>query len=157
MSLALMAVGLILGGLAIGVMIRIIGAFRASHRSRTWRITRGRITHSEKVWVGARTRSPRPEIRYAYDVDGTTYEGSRIVFEYSHVYSADAVDQVLKAYPVGAGTDVYYDPNQPVESTLRPGHVGLVTGLLVGAVLLLPTSLCLGVGVIGFLDTVGMR
>ena len=134
-SLALVAVGLIFGGLAIGAMIRIIGAFRASYRSRTWRITRGRITHSDKVWVGARTRSPRPEIRYAYDVDGATCEGSRIVFEYSHVYSADAVDQLLKAYPVGASTDVYYDPNQPGESTLRPGHVGLATGLMVGALL----------------------
>ena len=68
---------------------KLVEASRTSVRSRTWLSTPGRITHSELVWVGGRSRSPRPEVRYAYKVAGAPYEGQRIAFEYSHTYSRE--------------------------------------------------------------------
>ena len=152
-SLGLVGVGLTLGGLAVGMALRLARAYQAAVRSRSWPTTPGRITHSETVWVGARTRSPRPDIRYTYEVGAQTYVGQRIAFEYSHVYSREAAEQVLKQYPVGATPSVYYDPDQPAESTLKQSHVGLVSGLAVAVMLLLPMALCLAAGAIGFADT----
>lgn len=109
------------------------------------------------IWVGARSRSPRPKLQYAYEVGGTAYKGERIVFEYSHVYSREAVDEILQQYPIGAKVPVYFDPANPGESTLRQAHVGIGSGLLVGAMLLLPMALCLGAGLIGFVESLGAR
>ena len=109
------------------------------------------------MWVGARARSPQPEIDYTYEVGVTKYEGQRIIFKYRHLYSREAVDQILKEYPVGAMMPVYYDPNKPQDSTLRQTNVGLASGLIVGATLLLPLTLCLAAGTIGLVETLGAR
>lgn len=156
-SLALIGVGATFGLLAVGIAVKLIGAYRASIRSRQWPTTPGCITRSDTVWVGARSRSPRPEITYTYEVDRTTYEGRRIQFEYSHVYSREAVEEILREYPVGAAPRVYYDPTNPRESTLRQAQVGVVSGLIVGAILLLPMALCLGAGLVGFMETLRTR
>ena len=156
-SLVLIGMGLAFGALAAGITVKLVEAYRASLRSRTWMTTRGQITHSETVWVGIRARSPRPEIHYTYEVGGTKYESQRIVFEYRNLYSREAVDQILKEYPVGATVPVYYDPNKPQDSTLRQAYVGLASGLIVGATLLLPMFLCLAAGAIGFVETLGAR
>jgi len=156
-SFVLIGIGLTFGVLAVGITVKLVEAYQASFRSRTWMTTRGQITHSETVWVGARARSPRPVIKYIYEVDGTKYEGQRVVFEYRNLYSREAVAQILKEYPIGAAPPVYYDPNKPQDSTLRQAHVGLVLGQLVAATLLLPMILCLAAGTIGFVETLGAR
>lgn len=156
-SLALIGLGLTCGVLAAGIAVRLVTAYRASIRSRSWKVTQGRITHSEMIWVGARSRSPRPKVKYAYAIEGTPYEGRRIVFEYSHVYSREAVEPILNAYPIGATVPVYYDPDRPQDSTLRQTHLGILEGLVFGAMLLLPTALCLAAGAIGLVDTLGVR
>lgn len=145
------------GVLAAGIAVKLLEAYRTSLRSRNWPTTPGLITHSEMIWVGARSRSPRPKIVYAYEVDGTAHEGERIEFEYSHVYSREAVEKLLQQYPVGAKAPVYYDPANPRESTLRQTQVGIGSGLIVGVMLLLPTALCLGAGLIGFWESLGFR
>jgi hypothetical protein len=156
-SLVLIGIGLAFGVLAAGITVKLVEAYQASLRSRTWMTTRGQITHSETVWVGIRARSPRPEIHYTYEVGGMKYEGQRIVFEYRNLYSREAVDQILKEYPVGATMPLYYDPNKPQDSTLRQTYVGLASGLIIGATLLLPMILCLAAGAIGFVETLGAR
>ena len=156
-SLVLIGFGVTFGVLAVGITIKLIEAYRASIRSRTWMTTRGQITDSKTVWVGARARSQRPEINYTYEVGETKYEGKRIVFEYRNLYTREAVDQILKEYPVGVRMPVYYDPNKPQDSTLRQTHVGVASGLIVGATLLLPMILCLAAGIIGFVETLGAR
>jgi hypothetical protein len=154
-SFVLIGIGLAFGVLAAGISIKLVEAYRASIRSRTWMTTRGQITHSETVWVGARARSAaRDQLHMRL---GTKYEGQRIVFEYRHLYWREAVDLILKEYPVGAPMPVYYDPNKPQDSTLRQTHVGLASGLIVGATLLLPMILCLAAGIIGFVETLGAR
>ncbi len=156
-SLVLIGIGATFGVLSTGIAVKLVGSFRASIRSRNWPTTPGLITHSELIWVGARNRSPRPKLKYAYKVEGTAYEGERIVFEYSHVYSREAVEETLQQYPVGAKMPVYYDPANPGESTLRQAHVGIGSGLLVGVILLLPMALCLGAGLIGLFESLGAR
>lgn len=155
-SLGLIGMGLTFGGLAVGISIRLVEAYLAAVRSRTWLSTRGQITHSATVWVGARAKSPRPELRYTYTVGGTQYTGQRLVFEYWHLYTHAAAEQILREYPVGAPVAVYYNPNKPQESTLRQTHIGIVYGLVVSAMLLLPTGLCLAAGVIGFVEMLGI-
>ncbi len=157
LSLALIALGLTFGALAAGMVRKLVEASRASVRSRTWLSTPGRITHSEMVWVGGRARSPRPDVRYAYEVAGTPYEGRRIVFEYSHTYSRAEAEKVLQEYRPGSTPLVYYDPTDPQASTLRQTNVGLGSGLMVAAILLLPMALCLAAGIVGFVESLGLR
>ncbi len=156
-AIGLVGAGLAFGVLAAGIALRLARAYRSSIRSRVWSTTQGRITRSETVWVGGRTRSPRPDISYTYEVGAQTFVGQRIAFEYGHVYSRESVEQLLKEFPVGATPQVYYDPDRPQESTLRQSHVGLMSGLVVGALLLLPMALCLAAGAIGLADTLAIR
>lgn len=156
-SLGLLGAGVTFGVLAIGIALRLARAYRAAVRSRTWSTTQGRITRSENTWVGSRTRSPRPVIEYTYEVASRTYVGNRIVFEYVHVYSRESAEQFLKTYPVGITVPVYYDLENPEESTLQQTHLGLWSGLFVGAMLLLPMALCLAAGAYGLADTLTPR
>ena len=156
-SLALIGLGLTFGVLAAGMARKLVEASRTSVRSRTWLSTPGRITHSELIWVGGRSRSPRPEVRYAYRVAGAPYEGQRIAFEYSHTYSREEAEEILQEYSPGAAPLVYYDPTDPRESTLRQASLGLVSGLMVASTLLLPMALCLVAGFIGFVESLGLR
>jgi hypothetical protein len=50
---------------------------------------------------------------------------------------------------------VYYDPDQPAQSTLELRHSGLASGIVVGLIVFLPTCLCLSTGLYGLFDTLG--
>ncbi len=60
-------------------------------------------------------------VKYAYTVEGSSYEGNTIGFgTMSHNEKADAKEE-LKSYPEGKTTDVYYDPENPSDSVLKKG------------------------------------
>jgi Protein of unknown function (DUF3592) len=151
-GLTMMGFGLFLGAVSIMWIISNVGDYITSVRSKRWLLAQGRIVSSESEWIGARARSLRPAITYAYEVGGTVYQGKRIIFGNINTYLREDVEQLLKDYAVGVPATVYYDPGNPHNSTLRRTHRGLVSGLIVSAMLLLPTCLCLVAGGIGLSD-----
>lgn len=61
------------------------------------------------------------QLKYRYQVDGTSYDNSRIS-AFTPRYGSEAEAAATQAkYPVGAHVTVRYDPKQPGTSVLVPG------------------------------------
>lgn len=64
-------------------------------------------------------------IRYAYEVDGKTYESDQIQLGGSSETSEpEEFERMVKRYPEGKRVKVYYDPDAPATATLEPGELG---------------------------------
>jgi hypothetical protein len=131
---------LVLGGL--GVFFILMGLWLYRRRARdhaktaaalTWPRTRARVTASS-VRVTTETTLGQdssvdntyyiPQVWFAYEVSGTSYQGSRISYaELKSVFKKRTDDLVAK-YPVGAEFDVAYDPANPAESVIELGTKG---------------------------------
>ena len=131
---------LFLGGL--GVFLILMGFWLYRRRARdhakaeaalTWPRARARVTASS-VRVTTETSSGAdasvdntyyiPQVWFAYEVGGTSYQGSRISYaELKSVFRKKADDLVAK-YPVGAEPEVAYDPANPAESVIELGTKG---------------------------------
>jgi hypothetical protein len=63
---------------------------------------------------------PHPSVKYRYTVRGVEYTGDRIGYATQDVSLSEAV---VARYPVGSHPTVYYDPADPVQSTLEKGSI----------------------------------
>ena len=98
--------------------------------SERWPGVEGRITgHSiyEKK-TGRFSHSPSThyfaEPEYVYEVDGVEFRNIRICFLHSNCATGtqrEDAQALLDAYPVESAVMVYYDPDDPRTSVLRPG------------------------------------
>ncbi len=98
--------------------------------SATWPATEGRIVQAtiDEKMAGSFSHSPfihhYASVRYDYVVDGKRYRGWRICFDYSNCKTG-TTDQkaqaLLDQYPKDMAVKVYYNPDAPEFSTLRPG------------------------------------
>ncbi len=156
-GLAMIGFGLFLGAISVMWAIGNIGDYVTSARSKHWLAAQGQIVSSQSEWIGARARALRPVITYSYEVGGSIYHGKRITFGNSNSYVREEVEQLLQDYAVGITATVYYDRYYPQNSTLRQTHRGLVSGLVVCAMLLLPACLCSVAGGIGLVDISSSR
>jgi hypothetical protein len=125
--------------------------------SLAWPSVEGRITSAsvERKSSPSTTRQGssdsityRPQIVYAYAVEGTSYTGERI--SYGGYATSDPADarRVVERYPEGRAVRVYYMPERHGECVLEPGMAGvpwllLALGLVfsgagIAMVLLLP-------------------
>ena len=93
--------------------------------SRNYPAVSGEITHSEL------TREHRSkggtygvDIRYNYVVDGRAFDGTR--YRYNAGASSDSAwaREAVASHPVGASTQVFYNPRNPEEALLSPGLGG---------------------------------
>jgi len=123
---------------AAGARAAILGSL-----SRRWPVARGRITESGVVET---SRGARLVVRYAYQVDGTSYTGSTLGFASpgSRWIAMPPRDDMRRAaeqqYAIGREVDVFYWPARASVSALEPGfHRASVTLLALG-------GLWLGVG-----------
>jgi hypothetical protein len=101
--------------------------FSRQYLSRTYKTATGLITDREIQ----PTKAPRKnrvsgryliKIAYQYTVNGIQYKGSQ--FHYTdglQKLSLAAAKHVTAAYPIGASTDVYYNPQDPSDAVLSPG------------------------------------
>ena len=64
-------------------------------------------------------------IRYAYTVNGRTYEGTRLRFSDVRFTSERRAREILRRYTCGSTVDVRYDPISPEESTIQTDKAGL--------------------------------
>ena len=98
--------------------------------SRAWPTAPGRVV---SVLIETRrgsdgARSFRPTVDYRYQVKGVDYEGSRIdltydlwMARYYACFTTQGAARVLDGYVPGCPVAVYYKPNHPEYSLLKPG------------------------------------
>src|ERR1051326_1317461 len=131
---------LFLGGFGVSAILMGLWLYRRRARDHakaegalTWPRSRARVTASA-VRVTTETTSGAdasvdntyyvPQVSFAYEVGGTSYQGSRISYaELKSTNKKKTVDLVAK-YPVGAELDVAYDPANPAESVIELGTKG---------------------------------
>ena len=80
----------------------------------------GRYTASEKGKSGHTTYLPTVE--YTYVVEGKDYAGRRYELIERGEGDRATIERKLRDYPVGATVKVFYDPDEPAESLLKPGR-----------------------------------
>jgi hypothetical protein len=108
--------------------------------STTWPSVSGQVVESDvSYWNDEDGNYYRPEVTFAYAVDGREYEAARINFSSDQSYdSTDDAWEVANRYPTGETVSVYYDPAEPETAVLEPGATtGSYLLLAVGAVLIL--------------------
>jgi hypothetical protein len=146
-----------------GVMIAIgVDTYRDGKETKSWTATSGEVLSST---VDSETRTVRrnnrkreettyiPIVRYAYTVDGVRYEGDDIRAD-DHGGDVSRAYDIVRRFPEGAETAVYYDPNDPSRAVLvqgaETGQVYLYGGLggLFGSV---------GLGILGLAGFVVRR
>jgi hypothetical protein len=101
---------------------------QAAQRVQQWPTVEGVI---EELKPSSEQSDLLPHILYAYDVQGEHY---RKVFEFpSGTHPLPEFTQAyMDKYPVGTPVTVYYNPQQPLDSTLEPRAQGDWLVLLLG-------------------------
>lgn len=105
-------------------------------RSKSWQATEAKILSSKE------NAHFRAKIRYAYSVDGKSYESYNI--NPMDIEGGDPYlcERLLAAYPVGTVKQCFFDPSMPSDSVLLPGILrsGVLQGMyktpLVGCLIL---------------------
>lgn len=100
LSLSFIAISLICGATAIYMAYKNIQAWRMATQSQSWPVAPGRVVKADLVWAGARTRHLQPQIQYTYAVNGQTYTGRRITFEFGHTYFRPAAEKFIDSIVV---------------------------------------------------------
>jgi uncharacterized protein DUF3592 len=79
----------------------------------------------------------RPEVAYAYAVEGRTYTGDRIAFGDQTKGSRNDAQKLLAPYQVGGPVQVFYDPADPQAATLTTKAAGATSARVFGVLLAL--------------------
>jgi len=91
----------------------------------------------------------RFDITYQYQVNGKSFESSRIGFGFKGSDKKESVDQIINRYPVGQKVTVYFDKSNPSFSVLEPERNSKFGFIL----LLLLYLMGVGLVVYAFLET----
>lgn len=89
--------------------------------SQTWRMTKGRVIKSRVEVSGGDVTSVSPRVEYEYEVRGSLYQNDQIRAgdKYLSVRSDQDAYRTIDRYPEGMEVKVYYNPENPTESTLE--------------------------------------
>jgi hypothetical protein len=154
-SLALIVAGGIFAFLALNMIVTSIRMWVLAQASKSWPATEGSVITAQVRPSGVRRVRFVPYVRYGYSVEGRYHVGNRICFESAQTYERDEAEKITASYPEGSPVNVYYDPARPAQSTLEQRHVGVLTGLVLGAlVLVTPAALCLIPGLSFLVETI---
>ncbi len=116
------------GGVGVFLLTRFRAARREAAQSLRWPSTPGRIIFSDISSVTSsrlvdedQSTTYAPMIEYTYTVLGTEYHGKRIGFTGGGTTSGmrGEAARMIKPYPVGSTTNVYYDPHNPADAVLE--------------------------------------
>jgi Protein of unknown function (DUF3592) len=98
-----------------------------AHQSLATRYPRasGTITHSRVVQHrGNKGSTYGFEVRYAYEVEGRGYEGTRYRYGSWNPSDREVADDAARRFPVGASVSVFHHPETPADAVLLPGVQG---------------------------------
>jgi len=148
-TILILSLVLVLSGLLLSLIC--VALIRADLRARKWPIVEGQITASrtEREATGwdrdhHMTHTWVPEIRYAYEVGGTQFQGRRIG---NSIYSSSwrgAAKRVAHRYPSGTAVLVHYNPADPSEAVLVTFTLSNVVGLAISLILFAAGLVMLG-------------
>lgn len=107
---------------------------RNSRASTDWPTATGVIVSSEMITRSEKNHSDRysPNIEYEYEVDSIKYEGYQVSYSFNEESARSVVESIVKDYPAGKDVEVYYKPEDPGESVLRPGDVNRLPQVIAG-------------------------
>jgi hypothetical protein len=98
-------------------------SLKYSHASKIWPAVPGEIIRSEvETYRRDGKTQYQPDIAYKYSVDNKDYSSSKVtVGDPPFTSNISPAKRIQADYPVGKSVDVYYDPEVPSSSALRPG------------------------------------
>jgi hypothetical protein len=94
-----------------------------SKASANWPSVQGTITKSEiETWRREGKSYYQPDIVYTYEVNSKKFTSSKVtVGNPPSDSNMSPAKRLQNEYPVGKKVDVYYDPEAPASSALKPG------------------------------------
>lgn len=119
--------------IVLGLLFILIGGFvffmwglpplKYASASRAWPSVSGEITRSEvETYRKDGKTQYLPDIAYKYSIDGKNYSSSKVtVGDPPYTSNISPAKRMQAEYPVGKSVDVFYDPEVPSSSALRPG------------------------------------
>lgn len=114
-----------------GVVIGLYGAWSVylGYVSKSWPSTNGIIIDS---YLAGSTRviGRKAFIQYEYFVDEQRHTGRLISYTWKCIDYHGAIE-IMRAYPLDAEVDVYYDPDNPRDAVLRTELSGRISWLFV--------------------------
>jgi hypothetical protein len=116
LAISLILIGILFAGTA-------LNALYLGNISKSWPTTNATIiANSITSAESARSSSNfNLNLRYAYNVGGKSYEGSKVSYPDRTSYSKADMDVLSKQFPVGTIHPVSYAPHAPDVVCLRPG------------------------------------
>lgn len=144
MNVLPLGAGLLFSVGSAALLVRSVRALARARSSQSWPRADGRIRESEAVRFQSTSRHRTLFVTYEYAVGGATFEGTRVAF---YTLTGDEARTLARRHADSPEVPVFYDPENPAESTLIPGPraekpysdvliagIGLVVGLaLMGA------------------------
>lgn len=132
--------------LLLGGGVGLIGwlMLRRARASRRWPSVEGRVLASGiaesgpsgRLGSGGHGRTATLRVSYAYEVDGSPFQSSRVSFHDAVTKSPAYARSIAERYPAGSPVRVYYDPSRPDQAVLdRTAGCAAYLFLFVGGVL----------------------
>ncbi len=82
-------------------------------------VTLSKVSREWDKSSGAPLTHYKVELKYSFDVEGSTYFGERYAFHKSLIFSTSSdAEKILEDYPLGKKISVYYMPSNPQESVI---------------------------------------
>lgn len=133
--------GLVLGGLAAGLVLAaayLRGRIRSSHN---WQPTQGTVTASaSRYHHGRGGRYHYPVVSYAYQVGGRTFTHDRIAFGVGPASAHATAEAAAARYAVGSPLTVYVNPRNPADAVLERRETSLTIYFIAGIVFILAAT-----------------
>jgi len=132
----LLSLGLVLSGLSLIAITR-------AQQSTEWASVNGQVIESGISVTRISNKLYAPQIRYRYQVDGTEFQSTRLVFAgIQWAGSYEHANEMSNRYPPGRFITVRYHAQQPSQSVIIPGiQRDTVALLLIGVTLVLAAAI----------------
>jgi len=125
-----LAVFLLIGVYVVGTSVH---AEFQSINARSWHHTEGNIQDSSFLIAGSKPGTSTQKVIYSYVVNGVDYKNDRVAFGIGIASDKQSLD-----YYKGQHVQVYYDPDNPIRSVLRPNDThAIIFGSIVGFIFIL--------------------
>lgn len=131
MFISIMVIGLVY------IILALVQLMKAKRAEKTWPTATARVissavgTHLVRSSQGGAPAQFMPEVAYEYQVNGITYQGSRVGFG-KVTMSRKKATQVVEKYPSGSAMTVFCDPQDVAKAVLETRAFGFANHLALG-------------------------